>query len=46
MPSAPWLYFGAWGVATLLLPLYAVLALIDPTRGIHDRIAGTYLMPD
>jgi hypothetical protein len=33
-----------WAAATLLLG-YAVLALWFPARGIHDRLAGTYLVP-
>jgi hypothetical protein len=34
------------GMVTALLPLYVMLELINPTRGLHDRIAGTYLMPE
>jgi hypothetical protein len=44
-PSWLWLGFGFWGLANLLLPLYIVVALILPTRSLHDHITGTYLMP-
>ena len=29
----------------ILLALYGVLALRDPSRSLHDRLAGTYLVP-
>ena len=45
-PGWPVLYFAVWGVGVLLLALWAVLALLDPARGPHDRLAGTYLVPD
>jgi hypothetical protein len=45
-PSLPWLYFGLWGLGALLLLVEVVLALWLPTRSVHDRIAGTYLMPE
>jgi hypothetical protein len=45
LPALPWLYFSLWGVGVLLVLLYVPLALINPTRGPHDRIAGTYLVP-
>jgi eukaryotic-like serine/threonine-protein kinase len=44
-PSLPWLYFGLWGAGVLLLLLYVPLALVNPQRGLHDWIAGTYLVP-
>jgi hypothetical protein len=44
-PNWPWAYFGLWGLATALLPLYAILALLNPARSLHDRVAGTYLVP-
>ncbi len=34
-----------WGLALLLLPLYGGLVLWLPNRGVHDRLAGTYLVP-
>jgi hypothetical protein len=41
----PWLslvsWWGGWG----LLGLHLVLALRSPARGLHDRLAGTYLVP-
>jgi uncharacterized RDD family membrane protein YckC len=34
------------GLAALaLLPLYVILALWSPGRALHDRLAGTYLVP-
>jgi hypothetical protein len=44
-PTLPWLYFTIWCVGTVLLPFFATLALIFPTRSLHDRLAGTYLVP-
>jgi hypothetical protein len=32
-------------LALLLLPVYVALALWQPTRTLHDRLAGTYLVP-
>ncbi len=47
-PSQIWMLWGAsvcwWGAFALLLG-YAVLALWFPARGLHDRLAGTYLVP-
>ncbi|HLJ94187.1 MAG TPA: protein kinase [Gemmataceae bacterium] len=34
-----------WGLALLLLPLYGGLVLWLPNRGVHDRLARTYLVP-
>jgi eukaryotic-like serine/threonine-protein kinase len=45
VPQLPEAYFAIWGLGTLLLPLYAVMATAFPQRSLHDRIAGTYLMP-
>lgn len=42
---APWLSWASWWLAVLLLPVYALLALWLPERSLHDRIAGTYLVP-
>jgi hypothetical protein len=43
--SVQWVILAAgWG-GGLLVPLYAVLAVWQPTRGLHDRLAGTYLVP-
>jgi hypothetical protein len=46
VPGWPVLYFGVWLLGAALLPLYAVLAILSPNRGPHDRLAGTYLVPD
>jgi hypothetical protein len=35
----------AWWAACATLTAYLVLALGWPTRGPHDRLAGTYLVP-
>jgi hypothetical protein len=45
-PGLPWLYFGLWGTAVALLVAYVPLALWSPSRGLHDRLVGTYLVPD
>jgi hypothetical protein len=45
---APWLARLSWVVswsAWALLAAYAVLAVRSPGRGLHDRLAGTYLVP-
>jgi len=34
-----------WYAAAILLLVYAVLAVWLPTRSLHDRLAGTYLVP-
>lgn len=40
-----WLSWGLWWLATLLLPAYWLIALWNPERSWHDRLAGTYLVP-
>src|SRR5262249_834534 len=35
-----------WVVAVGLLAGYVPLALMRPTQSLHDRLAGTYLMPN
>jgi hypothetical protein len=43
-----WMYrvsWVLWGLALALLPSYAVLAIRSPGRSVHDRLAGTYLVP-
>ena len=42
---AYWLSWASWSLALLLLPLYVGLALWLPNRSLHDRLAGTYLIP-
>jgi hypothetical protein len=34
-----------WYAALALLAVYAAAALARPTRSLHDRLAGTYLVP-
>jgi hypothetical protein len=44
----PWLWWlaaAAWWSAEGLLPAYAALALWSPARSLHDRLAGTCLVP-
>ena len=41
-PSASW---SLWILALTLLATYPVLALAFPSRSIHDRLAGTWLVP-
>ena len=38
----PWL---CWVAALAVLFLFIALALRTPSRGLHDRLAGTYLVP-
>jgi uncharacterized RDD family membrane protein YckC len=40
-----WLSGAAWWAAVVLLAAYLVLALWSPARALHDRLAGTYLVP-
>ena len=45
---ACWFWLGwepAWWAALALLLLYIVLALWSPEHSLHDRLAGTYLVP-
>jgi hypothetical protein len=46
LPDVPLLYFGLSGLGIILLLLWCVLALLNPSRSLHDRLAGTYLVPD
>ncbi len=45
-PALWWVHLPMWGAATLLLPLYVALALWRPRRLLHDRVAGTYPVPE
>lgn len=45
-PDLPVVYFGIWGFGVAALIAFAVLAIVFPTRAPHDRLAGTYLVPD
>ncbi len=40
-----WLSWLCWVLALALLPLYALLAIRFPERSLHDRLAGTYVVP-
>jgi hypothetical protein len=42
---ALWLSTVIWWATWLLLGAYIILALRYPTRSLHDRLAGTYLVP-
>jgi hypothetical protein len=43
--NADWLSWGLWIGGLALVLAYAVLALLFPARGPHDRLAGTVLVP-
>jgi hypothetical protein len=40
-----WLSWMCWVFALALLPAYAAMAIRSPQRSLHDRLAGTYLVP-
>jgi eukaryotic-like serine/threonine-protein kinase len=40
-----WLSWVCWALAVALLPIYVALAIRFPERSLHDRLAGTYLVP-
>jgi hypothetical protein len=42
MPYASWVL---WWFGVVVLVIYAVSALWKPTRGLHDRLVGTWLVP-
>jgi uncharacterized RDD family membrane protein YckC len=42
---ALWLSSGLWWAGLILLPVYALLAVLFPRRSLHDWLAGTYLVP-
>jgi hypothetical protein len=44
-PERPVLAFGLWCSAVGVLVGYMLLALWFPQRSLHDRLAGTYLVP-
>lgn len=44
-PDEPGLYYTLYGAAVALLVLFPVHAILFPTRGLHDRLAGTCLVP-
>jgi hypothetical protein len=41
----PWVGRLLWGAPFALLPVYAILALLDPARSPVDRLSGTYQVP-
>jgi hypothetical protein len=45
LPEVPGLSSGLWFGAILLLLCYLALALLFRSRGVHDRLAGTCLVP-
>jgi hypothetical protein len=48
VPGTSWsalLSWLCWWLALVLLPLYVWLAQRSPARALHDRVAGTYLVP-
>jgi hypothetical protein len=44
-PWLPWLSSSLWWGVWLLCAAYLALAVRFPTRSVHDRLAGTYLVP-
>jgi hypothetical protein len=40
-----WLRWGIWWLAIAVLAGYALSALMFPSRALHDRLSGTYLVP-
>jgi hypothetical protein len=42
--QARWAW-ASWGAALAVLFGFSAVALRSPTRGLHDRLAGTYLVP-
>lgn len=44
-PAVPVLAWMLWGLALAIVASYPVLALVFPARSVHDRLAGTYLVP-
>jgi membrane protein implicated in regulation of membrane protease activity len=46
VPGVPLVYFGPWWGSLVLLLVYAVVAVRWPRRGPHDRLLGTWLVPD
>ena len=40
-----WAAWLSWWAGLALLPVYVVLAMWSPARSLHDRLAGTYLVP-
>jgi hypothetical protein len=44
-PALSWVGSAVQGLLLLLLAGYVALALRYPRRGLHDRLAGTYLVP-
>jgi hypothetical protein len=45
-PELRWLSLGIWCLVIVLLLVYAALAIRSPNCSLHDRLAGTYLVPE
>jgi hypothetical protein len=45
-PNDDSLALGFWVAALVMLLGFALLAICCPTRSLHDRLAGTYLVPE
>jgi len=44
-PESIWWYWSIWWLALVVLLSEAALALLFPSRSLHDRLAGTFLVP-
>ncbi|MDB5352946.1 MAG: prkC 16 [Planctomycetota bacterium] len=44
-PTAGWPSWTLFGVAAVLVSSFPLLAMIQPSRGPHDRLSGTVLVP-
>ncbi len=44
-PRYEYLAWGLWGGAQVILLLFLMLALIFPSRSVHDWLAGTWVVP-
>jgi len=44
-PDQAWMHWSVRGLAVALIPGYVVLTLLLPGRALHDRLAGTYVVP-
>jgi hypothetical protein len=44
-PELPAAYVAIWAAGLALMVAYPAIALWSPTRGPHDRLVGTYLVP-
>jgi eukaryotic-like serine/threonine-protein kinase len=44
-PGRIWVLWTFWGLAVAWLAADVIVALCSPTRSLHDRLSGTYLVP-